>query len=59
MGDGGVDDFQFIMLFPRAAQPCLGPLANFGYGLSLLCGLCKDREVGWGDERAFLLGLMD
>ena len=42
-----MNDFQFITLFPRAAQPYLAPVANFCYGFSLLCGLCKDREVGF------------
>lgn len=46
IGDGGVDDFRFITLFPRAVQPYLAPVANFCYGFCLLCGLCKDREVG-------------
>ncbi len=47
--DGSVGDaseeFQFVGLFPRVLQPSLGPFFNFWYGVSVLCGMCKEREL--------------
>jgi hypothetical protein len=30
----------------QVVQPYLAPLFNFSYGVAVLCGFFKDREVG-------------